>query len=221
MEGLQIAGNASSSHVYFRARLVELSLSALPTETSNSQSSGAVADLSNLFGAGAGQRRAAAVLFDKVDERLQALLKGKEPQGAEPKADRFTPEATSDRIIDGIKGIFQAYQKQHADLSPEELVSSFFEQAKKGVSQGYDSAIGTLDKIGLLSVSGVQENAKKTIDLVHSKLDDFENFLRDQFGLSQKTVTDATASTTQNEIVAAATSTAQATNQGGSLSLAA
>lgn len=175
--------------------------------------------------------RAMNITAQKLLEKVTQLLsekygQTKTPEGVnDAKKDPFTPEATSDRIVKGIGGIFSAYAKKNSDMSPEELISSFMEKAYQGVDQGYKEAGQTLTDNGLFSVSGVKDRADQTISLVKDKLAELEKALRQQYGL-ESTVEGDTAKLVAGEISSQAGETAKntansASSLGGKLNLAA
>ncbi len=102
-----------------------------------------------------------------------------------------TPEATSERILQGIKGLFGAFKNQNPELTGEELVDGFLEQATKGVQQGYDDALEILKGIGAFSFDGLEDSIAKTLSLVKEGLGTMREDLL-------KTTNDAAAITAQS-----------------------
>ncbi len=127
---------------------------------------------------------AARDTFQQMVSRLNELLKKQLPDGIESlDPEQATPDATADRIVTGIEGLFGTYADAHPELSPEELVTSFMEQARAGVERGYSDAVGTLKEIGAYEVSGVSEGIAQTKTLLGTGLESLEKRLRDQLGI--------------------------------------
>lgn len=135
-----------------------------------------------------------AISSEQILQKLNEAL-GKYGKSVEQLApEDATPEATSDRILKGIKGLFAAYKDQNPDLQGADLVDGFIEQATKGVDQGYKDAHEILDGIGAFSFNGVEDSIAKTLSLVKEGL----GTMRDEL---LKTTTDQAAATTTQSLV--------------------
>lgn len=127
------------------------------------------------------------VLADKVLAKLEEILKKDLPDGiASLKPEEHTPEATSQRIVDGTTALLAVYAKQHPELQGEELISSFMETIRGGIKTGYEDAMGILGSIGALDIGGVQAGIEETMKLVEEKLLAFEDQWRKDNGLTPK-----------------------------------
>ena len=137
-------------------------------------------------------------IVDKINE----LLKDKLPEGVESlNKEDYTPEATAERIVTSTTAFFDAYKKQHPELSDEEALDSFFDKVSKGIQKGYDQAFDTLKGIGAFEVDGVQAGVEKTKVLIEDKLKKFYDTKRQELGLDP--VATGTLSTpTKNEVLA-------------------
>lgn len=107
------------------------------------------------------------------------------------KPEESTPEATAERIVSGVTGLFSAYQTSNNKLDDEEVLEGFMKAVRRGVKQGYDEAFKILDGLGAFQYDGVQSGVEKTLELVNQKLDNFEKTMRQQLGI---TATDASVS---------------------------
>src|SRR5262249_17386689 len=106
-------------------------------------------------------------IVDKINEQLKTTL----PNGVQSlKPEEVTPDATAQRIVDGVTASFDAYAKQHKDLSGDDLINSFLNEVQKGVSSGYSDAFNTLKALGAFDVDGVQSGVEKTRSLIDEKL---------------------------------------------------
>ena len=92
----------------------------------------------------------------------------------------YTPEKTSDTIVQGTTALLSVYSKQNPDLEGEELISSFMKTIRGGISKGYEDAMSILGNIGALSFSGVGDGIAETMSLVEQKLQAFENNWRQE-----------------------------------------
>jgi hypothetical protein len=118
--------------------------------------------------------KALTLSAQQIVAKLNELIKDKYPQGIENlKPQDVSSEATADRVVSGITALFDAFSKQNKDLSPEELVSKFAAEAKKGVDQGYGEAKDILEGLGAFEFEGVESSIEKTRELILQKLDRF------------------------------------------------
>lgn len=128
-----------------------------------------------------------AISAEEILKKLNEAL-GKYGQSVEQlKPEDATPEATSDRILKGIKGLFAAYKSQNPELSGAELVDGFIAEAKKGVQAGYDDAHETLKGIGAFSFEGLEDTISKTLTLVTDGLSSLRDELIKGEGLQAQT----------------------------------
>ena len=131
-------------------------------------------------------------ILQKINERLKGVL----PEGVESlKPEDATPDATAERIVNGVTALFDVYSKRHPDLQGDELLSGFMETIRSGVQDGYDDAAGFLEGIGAFDVDGVRAGIEKTKSLIEEKLKAFEAKKREQLGLGD------VSGTTASEIV--------------------
>ena len=120
----------------------------------------------------------------KIIDALNAELKTELPDGIQSLSpEQVTPDATASRIVQGITALFDIYAKQNPNLAPEELLSSFMEQARKGVDQGYGDALHTLEGLGAFEFDGVLEGVQKTKELIEAKFVAYEAQKRKELGL--------------------------------------
>lgn len=131
------------------------------------------------------------VLADQVIAKLNEIMATELPDGvASLKPEEHTPEATAQRIADGVTALLPIYAEQHPELEGEELIKSFMETIRGGVKQGYDEAMGILDAIGALSIDGVSQGIEETMRLVEEKLKYFEDKYREEHGLPKRVDTE-------------------------------
>lgn len=151
--------------------------------------------------------QALSLSADEIVQKLNELLKDSLPEGIESlKPEDSTPEATADRIVSQVTGLFDAYAKQNPNLDAEELLSSFMSEVRKGVDQGYDDAFKILDDLGAFKFDGIKEGIEKTKSLIEDKLKAFETFQREQLGLapSSQDVSDKVAQQVKPNVLASA-----------------
>ena len=120
-------------------------------------------------------------IVDKINEKLGASL----PDGVQSlKPEDVTPEATADRIVKGVVGLYSIYAKQNKGLEGEDLLISFIDTVKSGIDSGYSDAIGILENLGAFQYDGVREGLAKTRSLIDEKLAKFETEKRSELGLA-------------------------------------
>lgn len=123
------------------------------------------------------------VLGQKVISKLEEILGDKLPEGgiAALKPEDHTPEATAQRIVDGVTGLLPAFQAQNPDLEGEELLDQFMSTIRGGIQQGYGEAMEILGSIGALEFDSVSSGIEKTMKIVEEKLVAFETDYREKF----------------------------------------
>jgi len=110
-------------------------------------------------------------LFDKAAE-LNPEMAASGPEAFFDSSLDVSPEATADRIVGfalGLKGVFA---RQNEDLSPEQMMSRFESEIRRGIGDGFGHARGVLQGLELLE-GDVEENVDATWDLVQQKLDGY------------------------------------------------
>ena len=117
-------------------------------------------------------------------------------------SDDNSPEATADRIVSGVTGLFGVYSEQHPELEGEDLLSGFMETIRKGVQTGYDDAYSFLQGLGAFDYDGVQSGVEQTKALIETKLNDFETKMREQLGLNTEVNADSVSNQVSNELLA-------------------
>jgi hypothetical protein len=158
-----------------------------------------------------------SISAQEILSKLNDILKGKLPNGIESlKPEDVTPERTADAIVGGISAFFSAYAKSNSDLAPEELVSRFFEAARKGVEKGYGDATSTLESLGAFEFIGVKDGVSKTKELLDQKLNELEVQKRRELGLDttsnvEKEVSDGILAFGGGAVVAASARQSQST----------
>lgn len=145
---------------------------------------------------------ALSVSSKKIVDEINSILGEKVPGGVQSlEPEEVTPEATADRIMKGISGLFSVYADQNPDMEDEELVSSFIDQVKKGVNSGYDDAFSTLEGLGAFDVEAVQSGVEKTRSLLDNKVVELESSLRKSLGLSNESIEESIAEDVNQEFV--------------------
>lgn len=92
--------------------------------------------------------------------------------GVEGQEDYWSPEKTSDRIVAGATGYFEAFKKQHPNLTEEEALDKFMDVITPAIDRGFNEAKDILQGFEIFK-DDVKENANRTLELVHEKLDLF------------------------------------------------
>ncbi|SFC05296.1 hypothetical protein SAMN05660443_1337 [Marinospirillum celere] len=92
--------------------------------------------------------------------------------GVEGQEDYWSPEKTADRIVTGATGYFEAFKKQNPSLSEEEALDKFMDIITPAIDRGFNQAKEILQGFEIFK-GDVQENAERTLELVHEKLDLF------------------------------------------------
>lgn len=132
-----------------------------------------------------GVYKSLTVLADEIVSTLDELLAEELPDGIRSlRAEDYTPEKTAERIVDGVTGLLGVYAQQNPDLEGEELISSFMDEVRSGVEQGYAQAASILGDLGAFSFEGVESGIEQTMKLVEEKLVAFETNYREQNGLA-------------------------------------
>ena len=140
------------------------------------------------------KNRALSLSADEILARINEELKGVLPEGVESLSPaEATPEATADRVVNSIMGLYEAFAKSRPELTDEERVNAFFEQARKGVEEGYRDAYELLKGLGAFEFEGVEDGVVKTKELIHDGLAAGEAKLREALGLTSSSVAEESA----------------------------
>ena len=117
--------------------------------------------------------------------KINELLKSKLPDGLESlKPEDVTAEATAQRIVSGVTGLFEVYKEQHPELEGEELLSQFMSTIRSGVSAGYNDAFQTLEGLGAFSFDGVKQGIETTKSLIEEGLKAWEAQKKEELGIT-------------------------------------
>ena len=143
--------------------------------------------------------KALSISSQKIISKINEILEAKNFKKIQDlKPQDVSPEKTADRVVTGITALFNAFAKQNKDLSNEDLVAKFIEQAKKGVEQGYSDAKNILQDLGAFEFEGVESSISETKDLIMQKLDKFAEFKLEQLN---KSVEEQSAELTESELL--------------------
>ena len=107
----------------------------------------------------------------KINEALQPTLGANALQNAASQDN--TPQGTADRIVSLSTGFFDAYKKQHPEMSMPEALTNFMTTIRKGFEQGLNEAKGILQGLQVLS-GDIAANIDKTEQLVQQGYAAFE-----------------------------------------------
>lgn len=86
----------------------------------------------------------------------------------------WSPENTSQRILDGATGFLEGFKSIHPELEGEELMAKFDEVVGSGLRRGFEEAQSILDDLKVFD-GLVKENFDSTFNLVEQGLVDFRN----------------------------------------------
>lgn len=109
--------------------------------------------------------------IDKINEALQPTLGANALQNTASQDN--TPQGTADRIVSLSTGFFDAYKKQHPEMSMPEALTNFMATIRKGFEQGLNEAKGILQGLQVLS-GDIATNIDKTNQLVQQGYAAFE-----------------------------------------------
>jgi hypothetical protein len=126
------------------------------------------------------------VLGQEVVSKLEEILGDKLPEGGIAGLDpaEHTAEKTASRIADGSTALFAVYAKQNPNMEGEELLDSFMETIRGGISEGHQEAMSILEGIGALEFDSVGAGIEETMKLVEEKLVAFEtNYRKNVLGI--------------------------------------
>lgn len=146
-----------------------------------------------------------SVSAEEIVKRINEKLKSVLPDGVQSlKPEETTPEATADKIVKGVTGLFDYFAKRHPELQGEDLLTGFMDTIRAGVEQGYGDASKFLSDNGAFEIDGVKSGIEKTKGLIDQKLKEFEATKRKELGLDSKDpeVKAAAASTTSDSLLA-------------------
>lgn len=118
--------------------------------------------------------------YAMLERRVQSTLSSRDTQGApapaeKPAADDFSPAAVSGRIMDFIT---QRLEVERANGASEERLASLYNQATKGLAQGFGEAAKIIDANGLFE-GKVKDDFFATISNVEKAMGDLK---KDLFG---------------------------------------
>jgi hypothetical protein len=117
-------------------------------------------------------------LFGKVSARIEEMLNTQGLSLSDAEGQDWSPEAVSQRIVDFTTGFYGMFKQQHPEMSDEEVVSAFESLVRGAVDDGSGQAMNVLTGQGMDGhVKGV---VSETMQLVHSKLDEYFASLREQ-----------------------------------------
>ena len=109
--------------------------------------------------------------IDSLNEALKPTLGENAIQNAVNQDN--TPEGTAGRIVSLSTGFFDAFKKQHADLSNADALKQFMATIRSGFEQGFKEASNILQGLKVLN-GDIADNVNKTYDLVQKGYADFE-----------------------------------------------
>lgn len=165
----------------------------------NLEASNDAADVSLSLG---DKYKSLSISAQKIIAQLNEILQGKLPEGIESLSpEDVTPERTADTIVTGITAMYSNYVKSNPELSPEEALTRFMAAARSGVSQGYDSATGTLESLGAFEFDGVKAGVEQTRELIEKKLQEFESTQRKALGGDTEAVKTGVADSVSVEVL--------------------
>lgn len=170
---MEILANSSVEVDLIKSSAVSVSNDGYKSHNSVSQSNSSPEDRVDLDMKGI--YKSLTVFADEVLKKLDELLKNDLPDGVRSlKPEDHTPEKTADRIVSGVLNLFDVYKNQNPEKEGEDLIKSFLSTVKGGIKQGHDDAMKVLGDIGALDFEGVEDGISKTMELVESKLNDWE-----------------------------------------------
>ena len=101
--------------------------------------------------------------IDKINVALEPTLGANAIQNAASQDN--TPQGTADRIVSLSTGFFDAYKKQHPEMSQTEALTTFMATLRKGFEQGLNEAKNILQGLKVLN-GDIAANIDKTSALV-------------------------------------------------------
>ena len=110
------------------------------------------------------------------DENFSLEKLAAKTSGVEGQEDYWSPEKTADRIVTGATSYFEAFRKQHPDLSEEEALNKFMDIITPAIEKGFHEARTLLEGFEVFK-GEVKANAERTLELVYEKLDLFRERL--------------------------------------------
>jgi len=159
--------------------------------------------------------KALGLTAEEIITKLNEKLKGVLPEGlASVKPEDATPEATADRIVKSITGLFEIFAKSKPGLEDEQRLDEFMKQARAGVEQGYADAYEMLQGLGAFNFDGVEDGVKQTKLLIEKKLAEFESAQRERLGLGTAIQGDVADLTSQGVVLQAGVGVSQASKLG-------
>jgi len=110
------------------------------------------------------------------DENFSLDKLAAKTSGVEGQEDYWSPDKTADRIVAGATGYFEAFKKQHPDLTEEEAMDKFMAIITPAIEKGFNEAQKILQGFEIFE-GEVKDNANRTLELVYEKLDLFRERL--------------------------------------------
>jgi hypothetical protein len=123
-------------------------------------------------------------ISDKISEYLKANFPDK---FSGLTTQQISSEQAATNVVNGLKMLYEAFKKQSEGEGRQGWQEKFFELARQGVQEGYDSAIEFLDSLGAFSYDGVKSNAEQTKILIETKLKEFEDSVKQTYEPTKST----------------------------------
>ena len=117
----------------------------------------------------------ASDMLSRINEKLGL------PANQTESFQNVTPDSTGKFVVDGIKALYENYKKQFGGELTEDQAKNFFTQVDKGVSRGYDDALGTIKEIGADQVNGVMKDVENAKIAIERNLSAFKNDIMKNF----------------------------------------
>ena len=147
------------------------------------------------------QSESLSILANKVIDKLDEMLREELPEGIRSlDPEEYTPEKTASRIVDTVTALMPIYERQNPGKEGEELLTSFVDTIKSGITQGFEEAKEILQALGAFEIEGVESGIEETRSLINDKLLDFETNYRKQNGLEPLATSSDLAKKTEEQV---------------------
>lgn len=114
--------------------------------------------------------------IEEINKQLEPVFGNNAAQSAYDSGLDVSPEATAQRIVQGVTGFYQAFKEENSELTNEQSLDKFVSIINSGLEQGFAEAKEILDSLSVLE-GEIESNINSTYNLVQQGLSQFKEQL--------------------------------------------